>query len=82
MIIKEKVHELLVDMASWPNKFASSDWFEAIDENLLPAGDRRDRTATGAEVKAEQERVKRRRAKKTETMRKLRAEGREERQNV
>ena len=34
------------------------------------------RPATGAEVKAEQERAKRRRAKKAATMRKLRAEGR------
>jgi hypothetical protein len=34
------------------------------------------RPAIGAEVKAEQERAKRRRAKKAATMRKLRAEGR------
>ena len=76
LIIKEKVHGLLTDLATWPRKFASSDWVDHIDEDLLPAGERRDRTAIGAEVKAEQERVKRRRAKKAATMRKLRAEGR------
>jgi hypothetical protein len=77
VIIKEQVYGLLTDLAAWPRKFASSDWFNQIDEDLLPAGERnRLRPATGAEVKAEQERVKRRRARKAATMRKLRAEER------
>ena len=76
-IIKEQVHGLLTDLADWPRRFANSDWFNQIDEDLLPADERnRLRPATGAEVKAEQERAKSRRAKKAATMRKLRAEGR------
>jgi hypothetical protein len=76
VIIKERVCELLTDLTNWPRKWANSDWFKQIDEDLLPAGERRDRMATGAEVKAEEERAKRRRTRKAATMRKLRAEGR------
>jgi hypothetical protein len=74
MIIKEKVYELLTDLGDWPGKFASSDWFNRIDEDLLPADGRRRQTATGAEVAAQTERAKIRRQKKAATMRKLRAE--------
>jgi hypothetical protein len=75
VILKEKVYGLLTDLADWPRKFASDDWFNRIDADLLPADERRDRTATGADIKAEQERIKHKRARKAATMRKLRAGG-------
>jgi hypothetical protein len=50
-----------------------------MDEDLEQNGEGQEvgiRPSTGAEIRAEQERAKRRRAKKAATMRKLRAEGR------
>jgi hypothetical protein len=76
--IKEDVYALLADLANLPSRCTDPDWVKKIDHDLVDQvdGNPSARRMTPEEVRAQAEQAKSRRQKKTETMRKLRAEGR------
>jgi hypothetical protein len=80
-VIRERIHALLRDLSNLPAQVTDPNWLQKIDGDLLNqvdgAGPRESREPrTPVEARAQAEKAKIRRAKKTATMRKLRAEGR------
>ena len=78
-VLTKAAHAFLTELADFPNKAIDPGWMRTLEQNGEdhPAGQpkAKARPATGAEINAEQKWAKIRRAKKTETMRKLRAKG-------
>ena len=72
-VLTKAAHEFLTEIANFDSKAISPDWLAQVEDD--GQGDKPPRPASGQEIRAEQAKAKRRRAAKTKTMRKLRAEG-------
>jgi hypothetical protein len=74
-VLTKAAHEFLTELSNFPEKIIDPSWLETLDGNA--DGEKKEplRPSTGAEIKAEQEKVARRRKQKTATMRRLRAKG-------
>jgi hypothetical protein len=71
-LLTKAAHEFLIELANFHEKAINPNWLESLEAD----GQERDHPlhpATGAEIKREAEKTKRRRAQKTQTMRNLRA---------
>jgi hypothetical protein len=71
-LLTKAAHEFLIELANFHEKAINPNWLESLEAD----GQEKDhplRPATGAEIKREAEKTKRRRAQKTQTMRNLRA---------
>ena len=75
-ILTKAAHEFLIELAGFPEKCINPNWLEILDGNGDGDHQPRIRPSSGQEIKAEQKKAKIRRAEKTATMRKLRAERR------
>jgi hypothetical protein len=73
-VLTRAAHEFLTELSDFPNKAIDPTWLQSVDDDDHPG--QPIRPASGQQIRAEQERAQRRRAKKAATMRKLRAEGR------
>jgi hypothetical protein len=73
-VLTKAAHEFLTELADFPNKAIDPNWLQSVDDDDHPG--QPIRPASGQQIRAEQERAKRRRAKKAATMRKFGAEGR------
>ena len=74
-VLARTAHEFLEELASFPEKCVNPGWLETLEGDGQPSEPSEVRPASGAEIQREQAKAKARRASKTETMRKLRAEG-------
>ena len=74
-VLARAAHEFLEELASFPEKCVNPGWLETLEGDGQPSEPSEVRPASGAEIQREQAKAKARRASKTETMRKLRAEG-------
>jgi hypothetical protein len=76
-VLTKAAHEFLTELSSFPEKSIDPGWTTLEEDGEAPpaAGQPKPKPAIGAEIRAEKKRAKIRRAKKTETMRKLRAKG-------
>jgi len=82
-MVKHDLYAMLKDLANLPSQIADPNWIEKIDSDLRAQveGDDEEETGRGfvedpSGLKRRAEQAERRREKKTETMRKLREEGR------
>jgi hypothetical protein len=82
-MVKNDVYAMLKDLAHLPSQIADPNWIEKIDSDLRAQVDDDEGEDTGggfvehpSGLRRQAEQAERRREKKTETMRKLRAEGR------
>ena len=75
-VLTKAAHEFLTELAGFPNKAIDPDWLQNVEaDGQGQDGGKPSRPSSGQQIKAEQEKAKIRRRKKTETMRKLRAKG-------
>jgi hypothetical protein len=79
--IKKDIHTLLTELAELPERVTDENWPKTLEaQEDESAGESRESSReprlTPEQAKAQAAKAKVRRAKKTETMRKLRAEGR------
>jgi hypothetical protein len=74
-ILTRTANEFLTELADFPSKITDPNWLKVVetDEEGHPPGKPHGRPSSGQGIKREQERAKRRRAAKTQTMRDLRA---------
>ena len=72
--LTKTAHEFLIELSNFPEKCADPGWLETLEDDQ-DRGERL-RPTSGHEIKAEQAKAEHRRKQKTQTMRKLRAEGR------
>ena len=70
-VLTKAAHEFLTEIANFDSKAISPDWLAQVEDD--GQGDKPPRPASGQEIRAEQEKAKRRRAQKTQTMRNLRS---------
>jgi len=72
-VLTKAAHEFLEELASFPEKAIDPSWLQTLEAD----GQEKEplRPSSGQEIRAEQEKAKIRRRKKTETMRRLRAKG-------
>ena len=79
-VIRERIYALLTDLSNLPAQVTDPNWLEKIDGDLLNQvegdGESGGRVTDPSGIRRKDEQSKRRREKKTETMRRLRAEGR------
>ena len=75
-ILTRAAYEFLNELADFPSKIRDPDWLKVVEAEDGHEGGQPLRPATGAEIKAEQARAKKRRKQKTAAMRKFRAKGR------
>ena len=73
-VLTKAAHEFLTEIANFDSKAISPDWLAQVeDDGQGEAAGKPPRPSSGQEIRAEQEKAKRRRAQKTQTMRNLRA---------
>jgi hypothetical protein len=74
-VLTTAAHEFLNELSNFSSKAISPDWLETLeaDGEAPHPGEPRGRPSSGQDIAREQEKAKIRRAKKTETMRELRA---------
>jgi hypothetical protein len=74
-VLTTAAHEFLNELSNFSSKAISPDWLETLeaDGEAPHTGEPRGRPSSGQDIAREQEKAKIRRAKKTETMRELRA---------
>ena len=74
-ILTTAAHEFLTELASFSEKAIDPGWMQTLEQNGedQPTGQLKPKPATGAEIKREAEKARKRRAQKTQTMRNLRA---------
>jgi hypothetical protein len=72
-VLTKAAHEFLTELASFPDKAIDSNWLRSLEADGQEKGPLR--PSSGQQMKAEQEKAKIRRPKKTATMQKLRAKG-------
>jgi hypothetical protein len=75
-ILTKAAHEFLTELASFSEKAINPNWLETLEGNGEEPTGKSPRPSSGQDIAHEQQKAKRRRKTKTETMRKLRAEGR------
>ena len=77
-VLTKAAHEFLTELASFSEKSIDPGWMQTLEGNGedQPSGQPKARPATGAEIRREAEKAKRRRVQKTQTMRNLRAKKR------
>ena len=73
--LRQEACAQLTELATLPGQITDPNWVEKIDPDFLAQADG-ERPMPPSEIKHEQERAKRRREKKTQSMRRLRAAGR------
>ena len=71
-VLTKAAHEFLTELSNFPEKIIDPSWLETLDGNA-DGEKRRPRPSSGQQIRAEQEKVARRRKQKTATMRRLRA---------
>jgi hypothetical protein len=74
-VLTKAAHEFLTELSNFSEKAIDSNWLATINGDDTPNTGHPNRPSSGQEIKAEQEKAKRRRKQKTETMRQLRAKG-------
>jgi hypothetical protein len=75
-VLTKAAHEFLTELASFSEKAIDSNWLASVDGDNDAHTTRKPQArppATGAEIKREAEKARKRRKQKTETMRRLRA---------
>ena len=71
-VLTKAAHEFLNELSNFPEKIRDPDWLKEVEADGHADG-KPARPSSGVDIKAEQEKAKKRRKKKTETMRKFRA---------